>query len=62
MVHSKSVINTVYNVVIVVCFYTTAFCLLMDTYVHRHDIIYAAKRFRMFNAFTIVTWLHITLR
>jgi hypothetical protein len=55
-------IYTIYCVTIMVCFYTTAVCVFMDTFVHRHQLDYAMKKFRVFLAFVIVAWIHISIR
>jgi hypothetical protein len=55
-------IYTVYSATITVCFYTTTVCLFMDTFVHRHQLDYAMKKLRVFLAFTIILWMHITVR
>jgi len=59
---SVSRIYTVYSATIIVCFYTTALCLFMDTFVHRHQLDYAMKKLRVFLAFANVLWMHISIR
>jgi hypothetical protein len=54
MVHSRSINNTVYNVVTLGCVYFTGVDLLMDKIVHRHELAYAVKKFDLFTAFTVV--------
>jgi hypothetical protein len=62
MEHSKSISDTVYNVLALVCFYIIALCIFMDTFVHRHVLAYAVKKFRILVGFILVTWMHFTFR
>jgi hypothetical protein len=62
MAHSRSITNTVYNVVNHGCVYITGVGLFMDTIVHRHELAYAVKTFGFFTAFLLVTWIQITFR
>jgi hypothetical protein len=62
MMKSTSTINTVYNVVLAVCFYVTAVCLFMDTFVHRRQLVYAMKKLRMGSGLIITAWMHISFR
>jgi hypothetical protein len=55
-------IYTVYSATILVCFYTTTACLFMDTFVHRHQLDYAMKKLRVFLAFALALWMHISIR
>jgi hypothetical protein len=57
-----SEINTVYNATIIACFYVTSVSLFMDTFVHRHQLEYAMKKLRVFIAFILVAWMHLSLR
>jgi hypothetical protein len=59
---STSRIQTVYNVVFTVCFYFTAVCMCMDTYVHRSDLVYAMKKLRIFIGMILAAWIHISFR
>ena len=45
-----------------VCFYTTTLCVFMDTFVHRHQLDYAMKKFRVFLAFALALCIHINVR
>ena len=59
---SVSKINAVYNATIWVCFYITALCLFMDTFVHRHNLEYAMKKLRALIGFIVLTWMHLSFR
>jgi hypothetical protein len=59
---SVSRIYTVYSATIMVCFYITAVCLFMDMFVHRRQLNYAMKKLRVFLAFAIAIWMHISFR
>jgi hypothetical protein len=62
MMKSTSRINTIYNVLIAVCFYSTALCLFMDTFVHRCQLVYAMKKLRVFIGYVLIAWMHISFR
>jgi len=34
----------------------------MDTFVHRAQLVYAMKKLRVFIAFTLAAWLHLSFR
>jgi len=55
-------IYRIYCVIIMVCFYTTTLCVLMDTFVHRRQLDYAMKKLRVFIAFALAVWIHISIR
>ena len=55
-------IYKLYSATITVCFCTTTMCLLMDTFVHRHQLNYAMKKLRVFIAFALALCLHINVR
>jgi hypothetical protein len=57
-----SKIYTVYSATIIVCFYITTVCVFIDMYVHRHQLDYAMKKLRVFLAFALILWMHITFR
>ena len=59
---SVSRINTVYSTTTIVCFYITAVCMLMDTFVHRHNLEYAMKKLRALIGFIILAWMHLSFR
>jgi hypothetical protein len=62
--HLKSVsrLNAVYNVSVIVCFYITNICVGMDTFVHRHQLSLAMKKFRIYLGMLMTTWLHFCVR
>jgi hypothetical protein len=57
-----SKIYRIYSATIMVCFYVTTACLFMDMLVHRRQLDYAMKKLRVFLAFGIALWLHISFR
>jgi hypothetical protein len=59
---SVSRIYTVYSVTNIVCFYITFVSLFMDTFVHRGQLVYAMKKFRLFIGLSIVVWMHLFFR
>lgn len=59
---SVSVVNTVYNATIIVCFYITTLCLYMDSYVHRAQLVQAMKKIRILVGMQLITWTHFSLR
>jgi len=59
---SVSRIYTVYSATILVCFYITTVCLFMDMFVHRRQLDYAMKKLRVFLAFAIALWMHVSFR
>ena len=59
---SPSKVQTLFNIVCVVCYYSTMMCSLLDTFVHRFDLVEAMKKTRLSLAFLLVTWMHFTLR
>jgi hypothetical protein len=62
MMKSTSRINTLYNVLIAVCFYSAVVRLFMDTFVHRRQLMYAMKKVRLLIGFILMAWMHISLR
>jgi len=60
--HSRSLTNTVYNVVNLGCVYITGVGFFMDTIVHRHEMAYAEKKFGLCIAFLLIIWIHVTFR
>jgi hypothetical protein len=62
MMKSTSKINTLYNVLIAVCFYSTAACLFMDMFVHRRQLVYVMKKLRAFTTFVLAAWILISCR
>jgi len=61
-IKSVSRINAVYNVSLILCFYITNICVGMDTFVHRHQITLAMKKFRAYLGMLTATWLHFSVR
>jgi hypothetical protein len=61
-VKSVSRLNAVYNVSLIVCFYITNICVGLDTFVHRHQLAYAMKSFRIFLGMLLSAWLHFSVR
>jgi hypothetical protein len=61
-IKSKSNVNILYNAVCVVCYYGIVFCALMDTFVHRHDLVQAMKKIRVLSAMLLVAWMQFSLR
>jgi hypothetical protein len=59
---SVSVVNTIYNATIIVCFYITTLCLYMDSYVHRTQLVQAMKKIRILVGMQLITWTHFSLR
>jgi hypothetical protein len=59
---SVSRIYTAYSVTVMVCFYITAVCIFVDMLVHRRQLDYAMKKMRLFLAFAIAVWMHISFR
>jgi len=54
--------HAVYNVTIFACFYITNICVGVDTFVHRQDLAYAKKSFRMLLGMLMCAWLHFSVR
>jgi hypothetical protein len=59
---SVSRLNAVYNASVIVCFYITCFGVGVDTIVHRHQLSFAMKNFRVFLGMLMITWLHFSVR
>jgi hypothetical protein len=59
---SVSRVNAVYNATAIVCFYITNFCVCVDTFVHRHQLVYAMKKFRALLGMQIITWTQFSVR
>jgi len=55
-------IYAVYSATIMVCFYITTVCLFMETFVHRRQLDYVMKKLRLFLAFAVALWMHISIR
>jgi hypothetical protein len=61
-VKSVTVLNSMYNATISVCFYTTIMCHSMDTFAHRHQLVEAMKKIRVLVAMQICMWIHLSIR
>jgi hypothetical protein len=59
---SPSKVQILYNTLCVVCYYSTFMCALMDTFVHRYDLMQAMKKIRVFFAMSVAVWVHFNLR
>jgi hypothetical protein len=59
---SIPILNSVYNITINVCYYTTVSCHCMDTFVHRHQLVEVMKKIRVLVAMQMCMWLHLSIR
>jgi len=59
---SPSKVQNLYNIVCVVCYYSTMMCSLLDTFVHRFDLVEAMKRTRITLVFLVFAWMNFSLR
>lgn len=59
---STSRVNSVYNAIVIVCFYISSTCLLVDCFVHRHELTIFMKKFRLLMGTLLHVWMHISLR
>jgi len=59
---SLSKFNILYNIVCVVCAYITLLCVIMDTFVHRHDLVQVLKKLPVILGISFVVWIHFCLR
>lgn len=59
---SVSTVNTAYNATLIVCFYMTTFCLYMDSYAHRAQLVQAMKKIRIVVSTQLIAWTHFSLR
>jgi hypothetical protein len=59
---SLTKVYTLYHTVSVLCYYSTCVCALMDTYVHRHDLMQAMKKTRVAIVMFLSAWMHLSLR
>jgi len=59
---SLSHVHMLYYTVCAVCYYTTFICILMDTYVHRYDLMQGMKKTRLLGAYILCEWIHLSLR
>ena len=61
-IKSLSKLNALYNVVCVVCAYITLLCVIMDVFVHRHDLVQVLKKLPVILGISLVVWIHFCLR
>ena len=59
---SQSKVYTLFYTVIVVCYYSTCMCALIDIYVYRYDLMQAMKKIRVIIAMFLCAWMHLSLR
>jgi hypothetical protein len=59
---SPSKVQNLYNIICVVFYYSTMMCSLLDTFVHRFDLVEAMKKIRINLAFLLFAWMHFSLR
>jgi hypothetical protein len=59
---STSRVNSIYNAIVIVCFYISSTCLLVDSFVHRHELTIFMKKFRLLMGTLLHVWMHISLR
>lgn len=59
---SVSTATAVYNATVIVCFYMSSACLLVDSFVHRHELAIFMKKFRLLMGTFLHVWMHIGLR
>jgi hypothetical protein len=61
-IKSVSRVHTAYNMFIILCFYITMLCLAMDTFTHRHQLVQAMKKFRVYISMNVTMWMHLSVR
>jgi len=61
-VKSVSRLNAVYNVSLIVCFYITYICVVVDSLVHRYQLKLAMQKLRTYLGMLTITWLHFSVR
>jgi hypothetical protein len=59
---SVSRVSAVYNATVIVCFYITDFCACVDTFVHRHQLVYTMNKFRVILGMQVAMWTHFSIR
>jgi len=57
-----SKLNTLYNVILAVCFYSTYLSVIIDSAVKRDDIVESMKNVRMIFGMAVVAWMHLYIR
>jgi hypothetical protein len=61
-VNSISRLNAVYNAILIVSFYITTFGIGADTFVHRHQLTLAMKKFRLVLVSYADLWMYLSVR
>jgi hypothetical protein len=61
-IKSPSNVNTIYNVVCVVCLFISAFCVIMDIFAHIRDLVHAMQKLRIILGMSLVVWIRFSLR
>jgi hypothetical protein len=59
---SVSIVNRIYNAVLMLCFYITFFAVIMDFVYIIEDIQESMKTVRLISAMAVNAWLHPYLR
>jgi len=59
---SPSKVQVLYNIVCVLCYYSTMMCSVLDTYVHRFDLMEAMKKTRITLVILLFAWMSFSLR
>jgi hypothetical protein len=61
-VNSASRLNAADNAIVIVSFYITTFGVSVDTFVHRHQLTLAMKKFRLVLLSYAAMWLQFSVR
>jgi hypothetical protein len=61
-IKSPSKVKSLYNNICVVCAYITLLCVIMDTFVHRHDLVQVMNKLRTILGMSLAVWIHFSLR
>ena len=61
-VNSASRLNAVYNTIVIVCFYITNFGVIVDMFIHRHQLTLAMKKFRIVLGMQVITFSYFSAR
>jgi hypothetical protein len=59
---SPSNVQTLYTTVGALCFYSTWMCVIMDTYVHRHDLTKVMEKIRWVFTLSLLVWMNFSCR
>jgi hypothetical protein len=57
-----SKLNSLYNEILAVCYYSTYLSVIMDFAVKRDDMLESMKTVRMIAGMAVVAWIHLYLR